>query len=161
MTQSQPSQPLPPLYRRLLVATGSAAHSEVALRRAGELALHFGATLHVVTVIPQGKSSLENVAAAFAGGSAQDARTVQDERDRLEQYLRHTAQRLRDTGAEVQEHLVEALKPADAILAVAQEVGADLIVLGRRHKTAWSAALAGSVSDMVSHASAVDVLVVR
>ena len=38
---------------------------------------------------------------------------------------------------------------------------ADLILIGRRHKTAWSAALAGSVSDMVSHASPVDVMVVR
>ncbi|MDO4247262.1 MAG: universal stress protein, partial [Deinococcus sp.] len=61
----------------------------------------------------------------------------------------------------VVEHLLPALKPAEAILQVAQQVGADLIVLGRKHKSAWSAALAGSVSDMVSHASPVDVLMAR
>jgi nucleotide-binding universal stress UspA family protein len=148
-------------YRCLLVATGGAIHSQIATERAAQLALMFGAPLHVITVISQGKSGLENVAAAFAGSSALDARALQDDHQRHAQQLKQTAAALRARGLEVQEHLVNALKPADAILGVARDVGADLIVLGRRHTSAWSAALAGSVADMVSHASPVDVLIAR
>lgn len=151
----------PPLYRRLLVGTGGAPHSLLALERAAQLAEHFGATLHLVTVIPQGRRGLENVAQAFAATGDLDNRIMQDDHLRFAEHLSRTAAELRARGLTVEEHLVTALKPADAILQVAREVEADLILLGRRHTSAWSAALAGSVSDMVSHASPVDVLVVR
>lgn len=148
-------------YRRLLVGTGGAPHSQLAIERAAELARYFGATLHVVTVIPRGRSALGSAAAALAGSSEFEAQLLQDEEQRRAAHLQQTAAGLRERGLQVEEHLAFALKPADAILAVAQEVGADLILLGRRHTSAWSAALAGSVSDMVSHASPVDVLIVR
>ncbi len=160
MTDSPPSTPTP-LYRRLLVGTGGAPHSQLAVDRAAELALHFGAELHLVTVIPQGRSALGNVSAAFGGSSDLDAHTIQEDRERYALHLSETAAALRAQGVTVHEHLIAALKPADALLQIARETRADLILLGRRHKTAWSAALAGSVSDMVSHASPVDVLVVR
>ena len=153
--------PAPALYHRLLVATGGAPHSLVAVERAATLAEHFGATLHVVTVIPQGNRGLESVTVAFAGSGGLSSQTFQEHHERFQSHLRETASALRARGLQVEEHLLTALRPADAILAVAAEVGANLILLGRHHKTAWSAALAGSVSDMVSHASPVDVLVVR
>ncbi|GGL19547.1 universal stress protein [Deinococcus radiotolerans] len=148
-------------YRRILVATGGAAHSEVATQRAAHLALQFSAPLHIVSVIPQGRPGLENVTAAFAGSSDLDGRVTQDTHQRINRHLHSTAADARSLGLDVHEHLITALKPADAILSVAREVDADLIVLGRRHTSAWSAALAGSVADMVSHASPVDVLVAR
>jgi nucleotide-binding universal stress UspA family protein len=153
----EPSSP----YRRLLVASGGARHSLLAIERAARLAEHFGATLHVVTVIPQGRSNLENVTAAFAGSGDFDARTLQSERERFETHLYGVAGPLRARGLTVETHLMTALKPADAILSVARAVQADLILLGRRHTSAWSAALSGSISDMVSHASPVDVMIVR
>jgi nucleotide-binding universal stress UspA family protein len=155
------TEPAPAPYRRLLVATGGAPHSLVAIERAATLADYFGATLHVVTVIPQGSRGLENVTVAFGGGGGLSSQTIQENHERFEVHLRETASALRARGLQVEEHLMTALRPADAILAVAAEADVDLIFLGRRHKTAWSAALAGSVSDMVSHASPVDVLIVR
>lgn len=154
MTDSTP-------YRTVLVATGGAPHSEAAVARAALLARQGGSTLHVVTVVPQVGGPLLNVAAAFPGGETIEAQAHQDDHARREAHLRQTADQLRAQGLNVMEHLLPALKPAEAILQVAQQVGADLIVLGRKHKSAWSAALAGSVSDMVSHASPVDVLVAR
>lgn len=150
-----------PPYRCLLVGSGGAPHSLKALERAAQLAGQFGAALHLVTVIPQGRRGLENVAAAFAATGDLDALTLHEDRRRFAEHLSRTAAELRARGLQVEEHLVSAIKPADAILQVAREVDADLILLGRRHTSAWSAALAGSVSDMVSHASPVDVLVVR
>lgn len=47
-----------PPYTRILVATGGAPHSQVAVQRATRLARHFGAPLHVITVVPQGATPL-------------------------------------------------------------------------------------------------------
>lgn len=126
-----------------------------------QIADHYGAALHIITVVPQGGSALMNAAVAFAGAETFEAQAMQDEYAKREAHLKSTADTARAVGLAVVEHLVPALKPADAILQVAREAGADLIVLGRKHKTAWSAALAGSVADMVSHAAAVDVLIAR
>lgn len=150
-----------PPYTRILVATGGAPHSQVAVQRATRLARHFGAPLHVITVVPQGATPLMNAALAVPGAETLELQAKTDEYVALEAHLRRTAEDARAQGLEVTEHLVPALKAADAILAVAAEVQADLIVLGRKHRSAWSAALAGSVSDMVSHAAVADVLVVR
>lgn len=151
----------PHQYRHVLVATGGAPHSQIAVQRAIEVAKHYGATLHVVTVIPHGRSALMNAAVAFPGAEPFEAQAMQGENLQREQVLKTAADEIRATGLTVVEHLIAALKPADAILQAAQESGADLIVMGRRHKSAWTAALAGSVSDMVSHASPVDVLIAR
>ncbi|MFC4637570.1 universal stress protein [Deinococcus hohokamensis] len=148
-------------YQRILVATGGAPHSQRAVERAAQIARHFGGTLHVVTVVPQVGSALLGAAAAFPGGETFEVQARQDDFARRQAYQAQLIQALREGGLTVEAHLVQALKPADAILAVAREQQADLIVLGRKHTSAWSAALAGSVSDMVSHAAAVDVLIVR
>ena len=64
-------------------------------------------------------------------------------------------------GATVTAALLIDGEPAEALVDTATDQQADLIVLGRKHKSAWTAALAGSVSDMVSHASPIDVLIAR
>ncbi|WP_135228214.1 universal stress protein [Deinococcus fonticola] len=148
-------------YRTILVASGGAPHSLVAVARAARIVRRVGATLHLVAVVPQAASPLMNVATAFAGGEMFEGQAKQDDYAQREAYLQRAAADLRAAGLDVHAHLVPALKPADAIVQVAQEQNADLIILGRKHKSAWTAALAGSVSDMVSHASPVDVLIVR
>ena len=155
------SAPSPHQYHHILVATGGAPHSQKAVERAIQIARHYGATLHVVTVVPQGGSALMNVAVAFPGAETFEAQALTDDAARREMHLHTTAEQIRAQGVSVVEHLLPALKPADAILQVAREAQADLIVMGRKHKSAWTAALAGSVSDMVSHASPVDVLIAR
>ncbi|MDB5046217.1 MAG: universal stress protein UspA, partial [Deinococcus sp.] len=156
---------LPPpssgLYQDILVATGGAPHSRTAVERAVQFALRDGATLHIVTVVPQTTSPLAVMAAAFPGSESLDVQVRQDETARRQAHLTHTAQQIRAQGLTVVEHLVPALRPADAILEVARQTSVHLIVLGRKHTTAWSAALSGSVSDAVSHASPVDVLIAR
>ena len=153
--------PSPHQYQHVLVATGGAPHSQKAVERAVQIARHYGATLHVVTVVPQGGTPLMNAAVAFPGAETFEAQALQDDTTRREAHLHTTAEQIRAQGVNVVEHLLPALKPADAILQVAAEAGVDLIVMGRKHKSAWTAALAGSVSDMVSHASPVDVLIAR
>jgi nucleotide-binding universal stress UspA family protein len=51
--------------------------------------------------------------------------------------------------------------PADAVIAVADDIGADLIVTGSRGRGRVSSALLGSVSTEVLQRARCDVLVVR
>lgn len=150
-----------PIYRRILVASGGAPHSLKAVERAVALAEHFGAPLEIVAVVPIGANALLNLAAGLPGGELLEAEAVRNDAHLREAHLRATAADARARGLAVREHLVEAARPADAILAVARETGADLIVLGRRHTTALSAAVAGSTGNAVSHVADVDVLVAR
>lgn len=148
-------------YRRILVATGGAPHSHKAVGRALTLARSAGAVLEVVFVVPVVTGALVNLAASFPGGGGLETQAVQDAAAAGQAHLQQVVQLAREVGVETRVHLVQAAKPADAILSVAQETGADLIVLGRRHVSALSAAVAGSTGDAVSHASPVDVLIAR
>ncbi|GAA5534209.1 universal stress protein (plasmid) [Deinococcus metallilatus] len=150
-----------PLYHRILVATGGAPHSAKAVARAVALAQHFGAVLDIVAVVPLAANPFVNFASGLPGSEALETQAVQDARAVRQDHLRAVGQAAREQGLEVHEYLVQAAKPAEAILLVAAETGADLIVLGRRHTTAFSAAMAGSTGDAVSHGAQVDVLIAR
>ncbi|SMB82708.1 universal stress protein [Deinococcus hopiensis] len=148
-------------YQRILVATGGAPHSEKAVERAIALAVHFGATLDIVAVIPIGANVFVNIAAGMPGAGKFEEQQAQDEHQLRGNHLQQVAAVARERGLLVHEHLLQGIKPADAILGVARDVGADLIVMGRRHTTAFSAAMAGSTGDAVSHAATTDVLIAR
>jgi nucleotide-binding universal stress UspA family protein len=143
------------------VATGGAPHSIQAVERAISLAVQFSAELHLVAVVSVVSHPLINMGAAVPGSGVMDSMALENTSTIRQAHLLVTAEQARRHGLTVHEHLIQALKPAEAILAVAAEVQADLIVLGRRHKTAFSAALAGSTGDAVSHAAQADVLIAR
>jgi nucleotide-binding universal stress UspA family protein len=63
-------------------------------------------------------------------------------------------------GIEVTTHPVEA-DPADAILNVAEETKADLIVVGNKGMTGTRRFLLGSVPNNVSHHAPCSVIIVR
>jgi len=70
--------------------------------------------------------------------------------------------RMRDAPAEVQFYVHARIgDPADEIMAVAQDVGADLIVLGCHERGAVERMLLGSVSTKVLHNARCPVLVAR
>jgi len=155
--------PGPTLYRRILVASGGAPHSIQAVERAIALAVQFSAELHLIAVVPVAASPFVNMGSALSlpGSGGMASAALEDASTLRQAHLRATAAQARTYGLTVHEHLIQALKAADAILHVAAEAQVDLIVLGRRHKTAFGAALAGSTGDAVSHASNVDVLIAR
>jgi nucleotide-binding universal stress UspA family protein len=74
---------------------------------------------------------------------------------------------LREASAQAQEAGVEAETyarqgdPADAILDVAEERGADLIVVGNKGMTGAKRFLLGSVPNKVSHHAPCSVLIIR
>ncbi|MDR1404215.1 MAG: universal stress protein [Candidatus Methanoplasma sp.] len=82
-----------------------------------------------------------------------DIRNVKD-------YVEAARQRAADAGAEVRS-LIEAGPPADAIIAAARRVDADVIIVGRFDKTALDRMMIGSVSEKVIRSAHCTVIVVQ
>ncbi|MEW6477496.1 MAG: universal stress protein [Actinomycetota bacterium] len=145
------------MFRSIVVGTDGSATATEAVRRAGILANAFGADLHVVTAY--------RVPAMVLAGSAEPGvlptAVLQWEaaaRDDACHLLDTVATGLIGVGDSLTTHAVLA-HPATAILSVAEEVGADLIVVGNRGMQGPRRML-GSIPNHVSHHAHCDVLVV-
>jgi nucleotide-binding universal stress UspA family protein len=145
------------LFTRIVVGTDGSETAAEAVKQAVDLAKLAGAALSIVSAYePVPKRRLEN--------EKQDAPPdVQYEigpREDVNLVLEAAAANARKEGIEVQTHPVED-DPADAILNVAEETGADLIVVGNKGMTGARRFLLGSVPNNVSHHAPCSVLIVR
>jgi nucleotide-binding universal stress UspA family protein len=142
------------MFSSIVVGTDGSETADRALTRALEMARLTGARLHVV-------SAYEPVAARVTGGApaAEAAEWSVGPDFEVEGVLNRAITRARAEGVETE---VRAPKgdPADAILTVADEVNADLIVLGSRGMQGARRVL-GSVPNKVSHRARCDVLIVQ
>jgi nucleotide-binding universal stress UspA family protein len=139
------------MYRTIVVGTDGSATAAKAVEIAGELARVCGAAVHVVTAYPPVRSSvLATVGASGTGGLATPAWLGDDERVAAEEVVRQAGERLAQVG--VSANTIARLgEPADALLATAEEVAADLVVVGNRGMTGVRRYLLGSVADRVAH----------
>jgi nucleotide-binding universal stress UspA family protein len=141
-------------FKRILLATDSSEEAELATRVAVELANSSGSELHLVYVKPL------PVTPPYP--------EVLDWREDLERAEREAlglldeqVKKVEDAGGTVAgAHLREEL-PAEEIVTLAEELGADLIVMGRRDRGRIRRALAGSASNWVVRHARCPVLVVR
>jgi nucleotide-binding universal stress UspA family protein len=81
-------------------------------------------------------------------------------REDVEATLREAAETVEQAGVSVNTYAREG-DPADAILDVAEERGADLIVVGNKGMTGAKRFLLGSVPNKVSHHAPCSVLIIR
>jgi nucleotide-binding universal stress UspA family protein len=142
------------MFETIVVGTDGSDTATEAVRRAAEFAKSSGATLHVVSAY----KPLEGARVKGAGPEGEDWRVQSDVR--VETILRDTLDRLGDSGLNVSEHALKG-DPADAILAVAESEGADLVVVGNKGMTGARRFLLGSVPSKVSHHAACTVMIVR
>jgi nucleotide-binding universal stress UspA family protein len=145
------------VFNRIVVGTDGSDTAANAVRQATEFAKLTGAQLSIVSAYaPVSKRRVE--------GEKLDAPAdVQYEigpREDVNLVLDAAAAAARKEGVEVQTHPVEA-DPADAILNVAEETGADLIVVGNKGMTGARRYLLGSVPNNVSHHAPCSVMIVR
>ncbi len=145
------------MFTRIVVGTDGSDTAAEAVRRAVELAKLSDAELSIVSAYePASKRRVE--------GEKLDAPAdVQYEigpREDVNLVLDAAAAAARKEGVEVQTHPVEG-DPADAILTVAEETGADLIVVGNKGMTGARRFLLGSVPNKVSHHAPSSVIIVR
>jgi nucleotide-binding universal stress UspA family protein len=139
--------------KEILIATDGSAASREAVQFGLELAEEHAAEVTFVHVVPVLDRS-------FADGigvpAAKPHRIDEVDRRPLEDALALAAEHDVDAKAELLAGL-----PADEIVAYADSLDADLIVLGSRGRGAIATALLGSVSRCVLHEARRPVLVVR
>jgi nucleotide-binding universal stress UspA family protein len=145
------------LFTRIVVGTDGSETAAEAVRQAVDLAKLAGASLNIV-------SAYEPVPQRRLEGEQQDAPPdVQHEigpREDVNLVLDAAAAAAKKEGIEVQTHPIEA-EPADAILNIAEETNADLIVVGNKGMTGARRFLLGSVPNNVSHHAPCSVIIVR
>lgn len=135
----------------IVVGTDGSAGATLALDRAAGLAKADGATVHVVTAVPP---PLREPYVSSARTEHVDAGGV------AESVLARARHVLEEAGVAVETH-TRGGDPAEAILDVAREVDAELIVVGARGLGGLKRFLLGSVSTKVSHYADRTVMVVR
>jgi nucleotide-binding universal stress UspA family protein len=140
--------------RRILLATDGSEEAELAAGVAVELAKSTGSELHVVHV------KLLPVTLPYPEvlGRREDLEWADREAREL---LDEQVKKIEDAGGTVAgDHLREEL-PAEEIVAPAEELGANVIVVGSRDRGGIRRILTGSVSDQVVRHANCPVLVVR
>jgi nucleotide-binding universal stress UspA family protein len=139
------------MFTTVVVGTDWSDTAEVAFVKALELTRQGGGRLHVVTASSQ---SPPPVSGRGAGASGSRSLGPDFQADVV---LERTLDRLGANDVDVRQHSITG-DPGDAIVAVAERVGADLIVVGNQgmHRR-----VLGSIPNTVSHRAPCDVLIVQ
>jgi nucleotide-binding universal stress UspA family protein len=138
------------MFNTIVVGTDGSSTADIAVARAAELARLTGARLHVVSAYtPSAARVGQDAAGEYAVGPD----------FKVDAVLTGTVNRLSVEGVEVKTHSPKG-DPGDAIVEVAVQEGADLIVLGSRGMQGARRIL-GSVPNKVSHNAPCDLLIVQ
>lgn len=141
----------------MVVGTDGSETAGEAVRQAGGLAEKVGAKVHLVSAyepVPEGRLREERQDAPG------DIQWMVNPREDVSETLEQAATALRAVGVDVETHAREG-DPADAILDVAEEEKADLIIVGNKGMTGAKRFLLGSVPNKVSHHAPCSVMIIR
>jgi nucleotide-binding universal stress UspA family protein len=138
-------------FQTVVVGTDGSATAKVAVAQAVELVRDTAAVLHIVCAY---RSAAPRV--VEAGGEHWQVMP----KDQVDNVLQEAAGRARMAGAQVETHATQD-DPADAIIRVAEEVKADLVIVGNKGMTGTKRFLLGSVPNKVVHHAPCTVLVVK
>jgi nucleotide-binding universal stress UspA family protein len=145
------------VFTRIVVGTDGSETAAEAVRQAVDMAKLAGAQLSIVSAYePISSRRLQDE----QQGVPADVEHAVGPREDVNLTLDAAAAVARKEGLDVQTHPVEG-NPAEAILGVAEETGADLIVVGNRGMTGARRFLLGSVPNNVSHHAPCSVIIVR
>ncbi len=145
------------MFESIVVGTDGSATASEAVRQASQLAKQTQAKLYLVSAyepVPEGRLREERQDVPA------DLQWMVNPREDVESTLAAGAEELAVAGVEV-ETMAREGDPADAILDVAEETGAGLIVVGNKGMTGAKRFLLGSVPNKVSHHAPCSVLIIR
>jgi nucleotide-binding universal stress UspA family protein len=138
----------------IVVGTDGSETAKLAVTEAVRLAKALGAQVHVV-------SAYEPLRGARVTGAPEGAAAVWQPLpdDKVESILSQAAAGVRLAGLEVTPHAVRK-DPADALIEVAEEVKATMIVVGSKGMHGARRLALGNVPNKVSHQARCNVLIV-
>ena len=148
---------------KVLLATDGSMEAELAARTAADLAQKTSSELHMIYVfgIAAVGTQVYLEAADVQGEALEEEAEERISEQRAREVLEVEVEKVRSAGGTIVEaHLMEG-RIAPQIVALAEQIGAGLIVMGSRGRGGIRRALMGSVSDAVVRYAHCPVLVVR
>src|SRR3954469_5483293 len=145
------------MFNRIVVGTDGSETATAAVATAIELAKISKAKLEIVSAyepVPQARLKEE------ASGIEGDVQHVVNPREDVQFILDKAAAQAKKSKVDVVTHPREG-DPADAILDVAEENDADLVLVGNKGMTGARRFLLGSVPNKISHHAPCDVWIVK
>ena len=145
------------MFGSIVVGTDGSDTAKEAVKQATELASTLGAKVFLVSAyepVPEGRlrDERQDVPA--------DLQWMVNPREDVESTLKEGADGIKSSGVEAETFAREG-DPADAILEVAEEKGADLIVVGNKGMSGAKRFVLGSVPNKVSHHAPCSVMIIR
>lgn len=147
------------MFQKLLIPLDGSDLAEEALPAATEIAEKFGASLMLLRVVATPQAALGTEADVAHDQLLDDIRGYVYEDCRT--YLARQQALLEAEGYDIQVRLAEGSSPADSIVDVATEIGADLIIMSTHGRSGVSRLVFGSVAEKVLRLAAVPVLLLR
>ena len=145
------------MFRSIVVGTDGSDTAGKAVDEAIDLAKSVGATVCLVSAyepVPQARLREE------ARQTPADLQWMVNPREEVDATLREASEQAEAAGVTCSIYARQG-DPADAILDVAEERGADLIVVGSSHRGRAGQVLLGSVPNKVSHHAPCSVMIIR
>jgi nucleotide-binding universal stress UspA family protein len=137
------------MYERILLAFDGSPDGREALAQAETLASACGATVHLLAIIDPSESMLIVEAMSYI---------PENQRFVIQSVLDEGARRLRRAGCTITSEIKYG-KPAEQIIISAEEINANLIVLGHRDQGTLARWLNGSVGESILHQPPCSVLI--
>jgi nucleotide-binding universal stress UspA family protein len=145
------------MFGSIVVGTDGSDTAAQAVREAIDMAGAVGATLELVSAfapVPERRLRAEK------RGAPEEVQWAINPRQEVEAFLTDAADIAREAGVDVNTHARQG-DPADAILDVAEETNAGLVIVGNKGMAGAKRFLLGSVPDKISHHAPCSVLIVR
>jgi nucleotide-binding universal stress UspA family protein len=148
------------MVSHVLVAVDGSSHADRAVEFAAEFAVKYEADLTILNVVSYA-STVPLALGAYAeleGLYAESRSVLQTAGERIVESASESA---RGLGVATLSTAVELGSPAQTICETAKEIGADVVVMGRRGLGDFSGLFLGSVTHKVAHTADCTVITVK
>lgn len=146
------------MFSSIVVGTDGSETAREAVSQAVELAKRLDASLHVVSAYQPGSG--QGIADQTTSPAIPDRQWASKLREEVDATLDEAAAIAAEAGVRVAVYARQG-DAADAILDVAEERGADLVIIGNKGMTGAKRFLLGSVPNKVSHYAPCAVMIIR
>ncbi len=146
---------------KILLAVDGTKQSDAAIAALNNLKFADGDKIKIVSVLDMAVPLSIDIYAGYLPSTTEIEKTVQENAEKV---LASTSQLIKEViGNEIVSVTTEVLlgSPERRIVETAEEINADLIIVGSHGYNRWERLLLGSVSDSVIHHAPCSVLVVR
>ncbi len=145
------------MFSKIVVGTDGSETAKEAVRQAAELAKISKSELNIVSAYePISQAQLREESRDVPG----DISNAVNPREVVNVTLEQASGEAKNQKVKVQTHPREG-DPADAILDVAEDINADLIIVANKGKTGAKRFLLGSVPNKVSHHAPCSVMIIQ